>query len=329
MKFFSCIKNTRNNGFTLVELLVVIAIIGILIGMLLPAVQAVREAARRTACQNNMRQMGLGILNYESGIGELPPSGYTEGFSRTNQLDFSWIIHILPFAEANNMFDAIDFDVVTMPTSGGRGFHAVNFAALQNSPLPMIVCPSSDMEQVDSDNSTEGIVRSFYTGIHGATRDENGDGEIDDADADVSGSLGLIFDNGAFQRNTQLSLAALTDGTSNTMMIGEQSDWLLDENGERVDERSDCSHSILLGYAPVDQRIYNMTVVRYAINHRDNESPGIQDNCGRNTPLTSPHTGGINAVYGDGSVHFLPDTTNINVLFNLCDRGDGQVIGDL
>ena len=322
-------NDKKNRGFTLVELLVVIAIIGILIGMLLPAVQAVREAARRTACQNNMRQMGLGLLNYESGIGKLPPCGYTDGFSGNNQLDFSWIIHILPFAEANNMFDAIDFDIVTLENQSGRGFHAVNFAALQNSPLPMIVCPSSDLEQVDSDFSTDGIVRSFYTGIHGATRDENGDGEIDDADADVSGSLGLIFDNGAFERNTQLSLAALADGTSNTMMIGEQSDWLLDANGQQVDQRSDCSHSILLGYAPTDQRIYNMTVVRYPINHQDNVDQGIQDNCGRNTPLTSPHTGGINAVYGDGSVHFLTDTTNINVLFNLCDRSDGQVIGDL
>ena len=283
-------NDKKNRGFTLVELLVVIAIIGILIGMLLPAVQAVREAARRTACQNNMRQMGLGLLNYESGIGKLPPSGYTDSFSRTNQLDFSWIIHILPFAEANNMFDALDFDVVTPSNQGGRGFHTVNFSALQNSPLPMIVCPSSDLEQVDSDFSTEGIVRSFYTGIHGATRDENGDGEIDDADADVSGSLGLIFDNGAFERNTQLSLAALADGTSNTMMIGEQSDWLLDANGQQVDQRSDCSHSILLGYAPTDQRIYNMTVVRYPINHQDNVDQGIQDNCGRNTPLTSPHT---------------------------------------
>lgn len=322
-------NDKKNRGFTLVELLVVIAIIGILIGMLLPAVQAVREAARRTACQNNMRQMGLGLLNYESGIGKLPPSGYTDSFSRTNQLDFSWIIHILPFAEANNMFDALDFDVVTPSNQGGRGFHTVNFSALQNSPLPMIVCPSSDLEQVDSDFSTEGIVRSFYTGIHGATRDENGDGEIDDADADVSGSLGLIFDNGAFERNTQLSLAALADGTSNTMMIGEQSDWLLDANGQQVDQRSDCSHSILLGYAPTDQRIYNMTVVRYPINHQDNVDQGIQDNCGRNTPLTSPHTGGINAVYGDGSVHFLTDSTNIEVLYNLCDRNDGQVIGNL
>jgi len=322
-------NDKKNRGFTLVELLVVIAIIGILIGMLLPAVQAVREAARRTACQNNMRQMGLGLLNYESGIGKLPPCGYTDGFSGNNQLDFSWIIHILPFVEANNMFDAIDFDIVTLENQSGRGFHAVNFAALQNSPLPMIVCPSSDMEQVDSDNSTEGIVRSFYTGIHGATRDENGDGEIDENDADFSSSLGLMFDNGAFQRNTQLSLAALTDGTSNTMMIGEQSNWLLDANGQQVDERSDCSHSILLGYSPVNQRIYNMTVVWYPINHQDNVDAGIQDNCGRNTPLTSPHTGGINAVYGDGSVHFLPDTTNINVLYNLCDRSDGQVIGDL
>ena len=331
MKIFSHTSKTRNSGFSVVELLVVIAIIGILIGMLLPAVQAVREAARRTACQNNMRQLGLAVLNFESGNGDLPPCGILErdirlGGSNSNQLDFSWVIHILPFAEAGNMFDLLDFSITR-----NRGFDPANFAALQNAPLPMIVCPSSDMDEVVTNPaaSASGVVRSFYTGIHGSVRDRDGDGNFDD-DADVnSGGLGLIFDNGAFQRETQVSLAGLADGTSNTMMIGEQSNWLLDENGGLVDRRSDCASSIMLGTTSNSERIFNTTVVMYAINHQDSTDEGIEENCGRNTPLTSPHTGGINVVYGDGSVHFLTDSTNIEVLYNLCDRNDGQVIGNL
>ena len=161
-------QTSRRTGFTLVELLVVIAIIGILVGMLLPAVQQVREAARRSACQNNMRQLGLAILNFESANGTLPAGGYLEKTSGDHFLDFSWIIHILPFAEANNMHDLLDF------AEGGsnRAWSNANRNVLRELELPMIVCPSSDLERIDTDNSTEGIARSFYTGIHGSAREE-------------------------------------------------------------------------------------------------------------------------------------------------------------
>jgi len=323
----SSIKKFRNTdvqhrGFTLVELLVVIAIIGILIGMLLPAVQQVREAARRVACQNNMRQFGLAILNFESGSGVLPPGGFLPQSSE-HDLDFSWIIRILPFAEANNMHDLLEFSLDELPGTSARGYHDVNKAALRNQALPMVACPSSDMEQVDTTPSSDGIVRPFYTGIHGSAREETSFTPTNNP------TLGLMSDHGVFQRNVEVKLAEIFDGTSNTMIVGEQSGWLIDENGEQVDERSDCSHSIILGSTPQWERIFNSTVVRYPFNHRDSVDDGIQGNCARNGPLTSSHPGGINGLFVDGSVHFLPNATGLDVVFNLADRDDGLAVGDL
>jgi len=278
-------SQTQRLAFTLVELLVVIAIIGILIGMLLPAVQQVREAARRVACQNNLKQMGIAILNSESGLGSLPSSGVLDdsGISQ----DFSWIIGILPFAEASNLHDVLDFSL------SDRGFNSSNRDALKDalngSALPMVVCPSSDLEQIDSDASSEGLPRSFYTGIHGSARKATSFTPTDNP------TLGVMSDHGAFQRGVSVDLGSITDGTSNTMIIGEQSGWLKDVAGNNVDHRSDRSHSIILGYTPEWERIFNTTVVTYPLNHQDEASPGIVGNAGRNIPLHSSHAGGINS----------------------------------
>ena len=313
----------RHSGFTLVELLVVIAIIGILIGMLLPAVQQVREAARRVSCQNNIRQIGLAILNFESGNGILPPSGFLPGKSGDeNDLEFSWIIRILPFAEGNNVHDQLEFEDATILQGQARGYADVNKAALNDSPVPMVICPSSDLEQIDSTPSSDGVVRPFYTGIHGSARDETSFTPTNNP------TLGIMSDEGVFQRYTEVKLADIYDGTSNTMIVGEQSGWLIDANGDNIDFRSDRSHSIILGSTPQWERIFNTTVVRYPFNHQDAVDDGIQGNAGRNVPLSSPHSGGINAMYVDGSVHYLTETTDLDVVFNLADRADGEVQGD-
>lgn len=317
MKLFSCGRGGResrfrNGGFTLVELLVVIAIIGILIGMLLPAVQQVREAARRVACQNNMRQMGLAILNSESGSESLPPCGTMRNSGI--DFDFSWIIRILPFCEGDNYHDQLDQTVDV-----NRGYSTLNKDALRDDPFPMVICPSSDLEQVDTTPSSDGIVRPFYTGIHGSARESTSFTPTNNP------TLGVMSDHGAFQRRVTVELAKITDGTSNTMIVGEQSGWLKLANGERVDFRSDRSHSIILGYTWNWERVFNTTVVRYPINHQDAVDDGIQGNAGRNCPLSSAHPGGCNALYVDGSVHFLNASLDLDVLYNLADRDDGEI----
>ena len=114
------------------------------------------------------------------------------------------------------------------------------------------------------------------------------------------------------------------------MIIAEQSGWLVDANGERSDQRSDCSHSVLAGYNPQWERVFNTTVVRYPINHKDDVDDGIQGNCARNRPITSPHFGGANVGLVDGSVQHVNENISLDVLYNLADRDDGFVIeGDV
>ena len=301
------------NAFTLVELLVVIAIIGILIGMLLPAVQQVREAARRAACQNNMKQIGLAALNYESALGKLPSLGDANTFE-----NFSWQLNLLSYAESTNLWDQLDKE------AQNRGYSIFNKDILQDVMLPMFICPSSDLEVIDSTFCSEGCPRPFYTGISGSAREEF-------AYTPNSGAvtLGVLSDHGAFQRLRPVGLREIFDGTSNTLLAGEQSGWLTNVDGEKVDLRSDGSHSILIGYRPDWARVFNTTVLRYEINHKDSVDEGIEGNAGRNRPLTSAHIVGVNVVHVDGSVHFLSDRTSIDVLYNLADRDDGNIIGDL
>ena len=308
---------SKNRGFTLVELLVVIAIIGILIGMLLPAVQQVREAARRTQCLNNIKQMVLGCHNYESAHKALPSCGGDEiKFFPELRMDFSWHIRIFPFAEQGNIFDQLEHDNIDR---GWTGASDQNRDALINNVIPMLVCPSSDLEPLCVGNhSCLDCPRPFYTGIHGSARE----GFTINVGMQT---LGLMSEHGAFRRQSEVALGEIFDGTSNTMLIGEQSGWLVDANGERSDVRSDCTHSVLAGYNPTWERAFNTTVVRYEINHRDDVDDGILGNCGRNRPITSAHTQGACVGMVDGSVHFLSENIEIDVLYNLADRDDGQV----
>ena len=310
-------KHRNNRGFTLVELLVVIAIIGILIGMLLPAVQQVREAARRTQCLNNLRQLTLGCLNYESSHQTLPScGGYDIKSFPELRMDFSWQIRVLPFAEQDNLFKLLEHDNINR---GWTGASEQNRLALLDETIPTLICPSSDLGKHCVVGTCTGCPRPFYTGIHGSARPEFA------VDVTAPG-LGLMSEHGAFARLDEISLGDIHDGSSNTMLVGEQSGWLVDINGERTDLRSDCSHSVLAGYNPQWERVFNTTVVRYPINHRDDVDEGIVGNCARNRPITSAHPGGANVGLVDGSARFMRESASLDTLYNLADRDDGQVL---
>lgn len=189
---FKC-ANERRLGFTLVELLVVIAIIGILIGMLLPAVQQVREAARRTVCANNLSQVGLAIHNYEFAREHLPPGVINDkGPILTEEigLHVGFLVELLPYIEQRGIADNFDKSI---------GTYAPANSAARNMSIPIYKCPSfPDVRG----GPVPGLTN--YAGCHHAKETQ--------IDADNNGLLFL---------NSRVALADIYDGTSNTILVGE------------------------------------------------------------------------------------------------------------
>ena len=325
------IRLNKGRGFTLIELLVVIAIIAILIGLLLPAVQKVREAAARMKCQNNLKQIGLALHNYHDTNGKLPPGGET---APSGGYGHSWYTLVLPHIEQGNIFAQFDFKCVYSPYTGlvYAGTNQHNGTLLAGKPLSILFCPSSPLPQYvlvgAIAGSSAGVQSPTYTGITGAVYSAtviNRDGE-----GYEHYGKGIVSRGGVLVSNEPHKLTDITDGTSNTMLVGEQSDYCRTAAGATVDCRSDFGHSFSMGPGwPGENRNWNVTSVRYRINDKAWENKGVGDvYYGQNRPLQSVHTGGINALLADGSVRFLTETITLPTLYNLANRNDGNVLGN-
>jgi len=231
-EFFMSLNLRRRQGFTLIELLVVIAIIGILVGLLLPAIQGVREAARRTQCLNNARQLGIAVMNYESALKYLPPSRW--GTSRTisnspiagvtinthsaKTKDHSWLALVLPYIEQNNLSDLYDGSTTSFWWNGAPTSNpASNNLAVSRTPVGTFLCPSSaGSNRVDpylvlnaaagDYSSINEVKQDFYTGGLGM------------AAAAVPSQRAR---DGVLAKDVRNPLRDVVDGTSNTIMIGE------------------------------------------------------------------------------------------------------------
>jgi len=207
---------TSKKGFTLIELLVVIAIIAILISLLLPAVQQAREAARRTQCRNNLKQIGLGLHNYHDVHNGFPPGRMAPG-----KLDcwVGWVsplFHILPMIDQGNLYNQFDKNQTRLRTSGPTCTN--NFFILDN-PIAAFQCPSDP-------GSGNGIPTNSYRlnwGIvsAGGRNTDDAGGEVDPYFSRVSGELDGSF-GGAFTDNGSISVGGFTDGTSNTLLYSER-----------------------------------------------------------------------------------------------------------
>lgn len=327
--------NRRSSAFTLVELLVVIAIIGVLIALLLPAVQQAREAARRMSCSNNLKQIALAAHNHHDTYRELP-AGYPDSVpSNGGNPEFAWSIHLFPFMELNNQYEACGVDKYKLyeilNALGDKGGSTSissypsqyqGFVRATSSLIPAWNCPSlsnevmtsfSDGNFTDANGTKynnryrrdEGVGRSTYVGNVG--RANNG---------------GTADSGGVFIYKKALRFADITDGTSNTLMIGEKT--ILKTTTDQVSWLG-----VTKSPGNGNHAFCQVSSVNFPIN------PGVNSDVHwRRNAFSSVHPGGAQFAFVDGSVHFLSETISfhtsspLGTYQKLGDRRDGLTVGE-
>jgi len=295
---------SARRGFTLIELLVVIAIIAILVALLLPAVQQAREAARRSSCKNNLKQIGLAMHNYHDTFSTFPPgwigangtaqdTGVGETTTDTFRNGFGWGTMLLPALEAGNVYDGFNFNSQTRTLAN---------AALARNVLTVFQCPSdpkpdtfvlNDVAEPPVPIATLGTAN--YMGVFGT----GGLG------ACVTAPNVQCLGNGTLFHNSRINFRDISDGTSNTIIIGEQ---------------SGLPRGVWVGLIPnLDDSITADALRRFL------GTAELGPNVGH---FGSSHKGGAQFVLGDGSVRFISENLNQTIFQRLANRADGQVIGE-
>jgi len=346
-------KTKRRVGFTLIELLVVVAIIAVLVSLLLPAVQQAREAARRSQCQNNLKQIGLAIYNYESAYNTYPSSGEStnEAFAIRQMFPVSMNVAILSFIDETAISDAWSFSV--------HYTNAAN-APLARTKLPKFMCPSNSITTVDG--QLYGITDYMpiaYCDIDPTTgfRNKSGAGQLN---ADRGGALGFCN-----------RISKISDGTSNTILVIEDANrptqtaghynqqtvligggpgldttqlfatadvvpgtfggpfgapnrWADPDNGSGVSGPPTQDPSSPLNLGTLTQVLNNWKTPLGG----PTQCPWGVNNCGPNDEPFSPHPGGVHALLGDGRVRFISENTNIFTIRALCTPHEKEVIGE-
>jgi prepilin-type N-terminal cleavage/methylation domain-containing protein len=289
-------------GFTLVELLVVIAIIGILIGLLLPAVQKIREAANLLSCKNNLKQIGLALHNHNDTLGSFPVGYYDP--TRWPQLDngpgWGWGAFLLPFLEQDNLYRQINFKLdVGDPAN----------ADVRTTFLKIYACPSNDL--ITRFTVTDGGSNSWDL-AHGSYVACNGNDGVDDFTTPAH--------TGPFLRSIKGFRATdITDGLSNTMFVGDRTSRL--SYSTWVGGPTGALNPFLLAPGNFGAE---MTMLMCHAGPTGPNSPGVFDA----DSTSSPHRLGVPFVFGDASVHFLSNSININTWMALATRDGGDLVGE-
>jgi prepilin-type N-terminal cleavage/methylation domain-containing protein len=301
----------RHNSpaFTLVELLVVIAIIGILVALLLPAVQAAREAARRSTCVNNLKQLALAVHLYHDANQVFPISisPWAEGPRPTrNTSGKGWIISVLPHLEESALFDAFvpGFEGVM---TAGRGIAHRDLAGLMQTQLDVLQCPSDESVRVLSDTQWQWerrfVAVTSYKGVIGDTRMGGGSSIHQGFEPDCHNTIGC---SGLFYRNDYqepLAFQKVTDGTSHTFMLGED---IPRHNWHSTAFYSNGDYSSC--YAPLNFK----------------PQPPIPKDWWNVMSFRSEHPGGAHFATADASVHFVHDGIDYSLYRGLSTRNGGE-----
>ncbi len=326
-------RDDRRSGLTLVEVLAVIAIIGLLVGMLLPAVQGAREAARRMTCGNNIRQIALAVEQHHATHAAFPPGATVSDASCTagggTIRQAPWTVHALPGLEQLALYARLDPGSPTSRCAALQGDgEPTTDAAAQNTVLPVFKCPSDPAAAWPEPGCN-------YLGVQGG-------GAAADAECGTGTALNqrLRFSSGILSTNSRVTAGGIRDGLSNVFLVGESrwwsyratnvgwSNWFAWSSANRT--AAGASHPIVLA-AATDP--LNNPVVDY-----DSSKPWVDASGGFTNTLYlgthtrtfgSRHPGGCHMAMADGSVHFITDAIGLDIYRQLANRRDGRPVGGL
>ena len=328
----------RRLGFTLVELLVVIAIIGILIALLLPAVQAAREAARRSQCTNNLKQLGLALHNYHDAFKIFPPEGFARGWAGSATYDLNYktdfknhngLVSLLPYIEQQAVYDQYDFESCaatytrsTAAPMAGLDPATSGNAALISNQIAAFICPSDPGTLLHGYSGTNAIIHTGNTNT--SLRGPKTNYDFSNLRNTNFGYWERQAINARFMfgENSTTKMASITDGTSNTVAMAE------------------TLHDVCNGVCPAwGYRSWVMSGVDITysrgLNYNDCSIFAAWytgDMTPRPTRLAdwstagSMHPGGLNITLGDASVRFLSETTDRNTLIGIARMSDGSTV---
>lgn len=302
------VTQIKRRGFTLVELLVVIAIIGGLVAILIPAVQSVRNAARKTACANNMRQIGIGISNYEAANGKFPPG--QSWVSRRIPLSYSWAAQILGFLEEQNLSDALDFDKTFV--EGGN-------LQIASTVIPTYLCPATSLRE-EHRNSEEilfgvkggvgnGLACIDYLGIAGPSKSWRNPA----TGMDYGPQRGVLIGTKGLENAANLKTppavrtSSIIDGLSKTASVTECS-------GRGLDSDGDYHGAWISGK--------NIGHVSKKINAAKPPKAWTKER------IYSQHWGGAHFLFCDVSLRFMGNETDKDIVKAICSRDGEEVIAD-
>jgi prepilin-type N-terminal cleavage/methylation domain-containing protein/prepilin-type processing-associated H-X9-DG protein len=327
----------RSRGFTLIELLVVIAVIAVLIALLVPAVQKVREASNRMACQNNLKQLGLALHHYHDANKRFPPAGKGYGFSQGDKFrdckpdaaiyNMNGLVLLLPYIEQQNLFKrwnpnaaSGNYNASTSPLAFPDAVASGN-AALSANTVSLLLCPSDGGDPLVAPSARaspdlgKGIVaaKTSYEFVAG-------DRDFGYFNYWSNQDVNLRY---VFGENSMTRLTDMTDGTSTTLAMGEQT--LMTTSTSTTTGSWAYRGYAQIGIDPVGN--WNVTFPAQGLNLWN--WVGIVGPAGSRATWyvsASLHPGGVNFVFADGSVHFLREDLDLAALMNLCYYADGKTI---
>jgi prepilin-type N-terminal cleavage/methylation domain-containing protein len=300
-------RRKRSSAFTLIELLVVIAIIAILMALLIPAVQKVRAAAALTQCQNNLKQIGIGLCNFEVAHKYFPPAAIRSGapndlynkFAAASGTNHGWAVHILPYIEQEQVYKIYNFKF---------SWNTPLNQAARETTIPTFLCPS--------------VPAGLRMTTQGAIRLASADYAPDNAYSDLLESAGLVDVSadrtGIIYPNVVCATRSITDGRSNTFLISEDAGR---PDAWRAGKMTAANGQTDGGWAD-DQAEY----ITHGFTWDGATNPGpCHTNCTNGNEVYSFHAGGANHVFADGSVHYIGTTMTIKLFVRLITKAGGEV----